>query len=126
MHELSLCQALIEQVEKVAADHRANAVAVIVLRIGPLAGVEPELLKQAFTIACSGTIADGAELRIAHERVRVRCKTCGAESEALPNRLPCGVCGDWRTTVVGGDALLLERVELVCEENLCATPAAAM
>jgi hydrogenase nickel incorporation protein HypA/HybF len=42
----------------------------------------------------------------------VSCQTCGAESAALPNRLVCGACGDWRTTLLSGDELILESVEL--------------
>ena len=62
MHELSVCQALIGQVEAIAREHQAKRVASILLGIGPLSGVEPQLLQQAFPIASAGTIADEAEL----------------------------------------------------------------
>jgi hydrogenase nickel incorporation protein HypA/HybF len=126
MHELSVCQALLAQVERVAAAHRARGVKSIRVRIGPLAGVEPGLLQQAFPLARAGTIAAQAELNIDTATLRVRCQTCGAESAAQPNRLLCGACGDWHTQVVSGDELLLESVELIQEIEPCATPAAAM
>ncbi|MEN8167275.1 MAG: hydrogenase maturation nickel metallochaperone HypA, partial [Pseudomonadota bacterium] len=51
MHELSVCQALLAQVTEVADREQASEVSRILLRIGPLSGVVPELLEQAFTIA---------------------------------------------------------------------------
>lgn len=113
MHELSVCQALMAQVAEVAVQHGAKAVSKIVLHIGPLAGVEAALLREAFPIASAGTVADGAELQIETLPLRVRCDSCGTETEALPNRLLCGACGDWHTRLISGDEMLLARVELL-------------
>ena len=112
MHELSVCQALLEQVEQVAADHGAERVERIRVRIGPLSGVEADLLASAYSIAAAGTIAEGAVLDIEPAPVRVHCMTCGAETDATPNRLLCGACGDWHTRLVSGDELLLASLEL--------------
>ncbi|MGB5305023.1 MAG: hydrogenase maturation nickel metallochaperone HypA [Gammaproteobacteria bacterium] len=112
MHELSICQALMTQVEAVAREHGATRVTTIKLHIGPLAGVEPRLLEQAFTIASAGTVAAEAILTLEQLPLRVSCTECGAVTDALPNRLVCGHCGDWRTRLVSGDELQLTRVEL--------------
>ena len=126
MHELSVCQALLTQVADLAIRHRANVVHKIVIRVGPLAGVEPALLAQAFPLASAGTLAEAAELVIEELPLRVRCETCGAESAAQPHRLVCGDCGDWHTRLTSGDELLLASVELSHEDNACVTPAAAI
>ena len=112
MHELAVCQGLLRQVETIAREHGAGRVTRIVVRIGPLSGVEPDLLAGAFPLAAADTRATTAELVIERLPVRVLCNTCGAESEATPNRLLCGVCGDWHTRLVGGDEMLLASVEL--------------
>jgi hydrogenase nickel incorporation protein HypA/HybF len=112
MHELSVCQGLLDQVAGIARQHQATGVKLIRLRIGPLSGVEPQLLEQAFPLASAGTIAEHAELAIETLAVRVRCETCGAETDAAANRLLCGACGDWHTKLVSGDELLLVSVEL--------------
>ncbi len=117
MHELSVCQGLLDQVARVAADHGATGVKHIVVRIGPLSGVVPILLEQAFPLARAGTIAEQAALTIEELPVRVHCDACGADTEARPNRLLCGECGDWHTQLVGGDELLLASVELLKEET---------
>lgn len=112
MHELSVCLALLEQVETIAIEHKARQVDKIVVRIGPLSGVEAPLLQQAYTLAVAGTVAEAAELVIESSPVVVRCSQCDALSEVPPNRLLCGQCGDYRTRLESGDEMLLANVEL--------------
>jgi hydrogenase nickel incorporation protein HypA/HybF len=112
MHELAICQSLMNQVESLAFEHRARCVTSIVVAIGPLSGVEAQLLKNAYPLASAGTVAQQAELIIENLPIRVKCSICNNESDALPNKLVCKKCGDWRTTLVSGDELLLMSVEL--------------
>ncbi len=112
MHELSVCQALIRQVDEVARRHGARRVKAIHLDIGPLSGVEPELLRRAYDLAAAGSAAQDALLCIEAAPVRVHCEDCGAETAAEINRLLCARCGAWRTRLVSGDEMLLRSVEL--------------
>ncbi|MEN8764093.1 MAG: hydrogenase maturation nickel metallochaperone HypA [Thiogranum sp.] len=116
MHELSICQALIDQVEALAREQRARRVLLLVVGVGPLSGVEARLLKQAYPVAAAGTLAEGAELDIEDCPVRVHCRTCGEDSDATANRLLCAFCGDWQTDLVSGDELVLTRVEFLREQ----------
>lgn len=116
MHELSICQALIAQVEVIATERRSS-VRRVCLGIGPLAGVEPQLLKDAYPLVCAGTVAEGSQLDIEETGIRVRCRSCGAETIATANRLVCGTCGDWHTDLLAGDEMLLLRVELETRED---------
>lgn len=113
MHELAVCQALIDQVEQIALDERAAQVLSIHLGIGPLSGVEARLLQQAFSIARAGGVAAEAELVINSLPLQVSCDQCGQTTDALPARLLCGACGNWRTRLVSGDELQLQHVELI-------------
>jgi hydrogenase nickel incorporation protein HypA/HybF len=122
MHELSVCQAMLAQVEAIAAREGASSVATIVIRIGPLSGVVPDLLQQAFTIARAGTLAAEAELVTELQPIRIRCLECDAESEVEPNRLLCGACGSYRSQVISGDELLLASVELDIADNPAEAP----
>ena len=112
MHELAICQSLMEQVESIANERDAKCVTSITIGIGPLSGVEFQLLKNAYPIASAGTVAEDAELIIEHLPIKVRCNQCGAESDALPNKLTCKQCGDWRTTLISGDEMMLMSLEL--------------
>jgi hydrogenase nickel incorporation protein HypA/HybF len=112
MHELSICTALMEQVERIAREHQAGRVERIVLQVGPLSGVEALLLQRAWPLVSIGTLAQEAELVIETAAVTVRCTQCEAVSEVAPNRLLCAACGDFRTRLVSGDEMLLANMEL--------------
>jgi hydrogenase nickel incorporation protein HypA/HybF len=112
MHELSVCLALIDQVSNIATERDAPRVSKIVIQVGPLSGVEPDLLRHAYPLAAAGTAAEGAELIIDVAAVVVRCSQCERESEVPPNRLVCLHCGDYRTRVLRGDELFLQSLEL--------------
>lgn len=111
MHELSVCQELVAQAESIARQQSAR-VCSVTLRIGPLSGVEPALLEQAYPLAVAGTSLSGARLVIESLPVRVHCRSCLRDSDAAPNRLLCGECGDWRTDLLSGDELQLSSLEL--------------
>ena len=112
MHELSVCLSLLQQVETIANERNAVAVEKLYLQIGPLSGIEPALLKNAYPLAAAGTVAADAELIIETSNVVVMCTECGAETQAQVNRLLCSSCGDFRTQVVSGDEMILQRLEM--------------
>jgi hydrogenase nickel incorporation protein HypA/HybF len=116
MHELAVCQALADQINSIVQQQGAQSVTSVKIRVGPLSGVVPGLLMSAFPLALAGSAAEGAELQISEAPIRVHCQTCGAETDATPNRLLCGVCGDWHTQLIAGDELTLESVELQLKE----------
>ncbi|MBK5938701.1 hydrogenase maturation nickel metallochaperone HypA [Halochromatium roseum] len=117
MHELSICMSLLDQVERIAKEHRAERVERILLRIGPLSGVEAPLLMNAYPLAAAGTIAEHAQLDIEPASVRVHCVDCGAESPATPNRLLCASCSSYHTKLISGDEMLLASLEMSLPED---------
>jgi hydrogenase nickel incorporation protein HypA/HybF len=112
MHELAVCQEMLIQITQIAAEKNATSVDSVTVHIGPLAGVESHLLKQAFPFAAAGTLAEGAQLIVETLPIRVRCQQCGAETNASANRLLCGKCGDYHTQLLSGDEMLLASLEL--------------
>ena len=81
MHEMSICQALMDQVERIVGEQGASRVDRILLSIGPLAGVEPELLSRAYEVSRAETVAENAELEIETGPIVVECRSCGASGE---------------------------------------------
>lgn len=126
MHELSVCLSLLQQVERIAAERHATAVVRIELEVGPLSGVEPDLLRNAWPLAATGTVAEPAELSISSSDLIVECSQCGARSPATPNRLLCDACGDYRTRVVAGEDMTLLRLELETSAQAAAGVSRAM
>jgi hydrogenase nickel incorporation protein HypA/HybF len=103
---------LLGQVAEIAEQRGASAVERITIEVGPLCGVEPELLAGAFATLRAGGCAAEALLSIESTGVSISCISCGARSPAEPNRLVCAACGGFRTRIVAGDELRLRRVEL--------------
>ena len=96
MHELSVAQALVEQVQALVVQHGAQGVARIRLRIGPLAGVVPDLLATAFPLAAAGTALQDAELECLPSPLRVRCQACMPSSLRADRRMTGAGLARWR------------------------------
>ncbi len=117
MHELSICQSIIEQVTDIAQQNNAQSVIKIVVQIGPLSGVEAPLLERAFPIASAGSVAQDAILEMQLLPIRVRCNICSNENEATISKLLCSACGSWQTSLLSGDEMLLKSIELEKDEE---------
>lgn len=116
MHELSVAEAVIAELEELVRREGARRVARVVLRVGALSGVEPDALEFAFPVAAEGTCAEGAELVLESEPVRVRCGACGAETAADPLWMACGACGADAVEIISGADLTLRSAELIAGE----------
>lgn len=112
MHELSVCRALLQQVMEIAEEHRAEEISVIKLRIGPLSGIETELLRRSFPLVCHGTIAQNSALEIVSAPINLYCDRCDRQSEARNNQLQCRHCGSVKVQLLSGDEMVLESVVL--------------
>jgi len=65
MHEYSLVQAMFDQIGAVVEANRAVTVRRVYVRIGRLAGVEPDLFRTAYDVFRVKTLCDAAPLVIA-------------------------------------------------------------
>ena len=115
MHEYSLVQALLQRVEQEARARHASAVHGVVVCIGPLAGVDPALFSSAYEICRVGTLCQSAALTITGDQVAWQCESC---ARPIPAGAPlrCPACGG-PARLTGGDALVLERIELEVPED---------
>lgn len=113
VHELAICEAVLQHVLAIAGSENARHIGRITLHIGPLAGVEPDLVRLAFPLVAAGTPCEASALEIEFLPVMVQCQTCGTISELPPNKLLCKQCAGWRVDLISGDELLLARVELL-------------
>jgi hydrogenase nickel incorporation protein HypA/HybF len=112
MHELSVCQAMLDQVERLALEHGALYAEAIDVEIGTLSGIDPILLANAFLVMREGTRASSAILNALAVQTCVLCIQCGARTHTLPNRLVCGTCSGFRVLVIEGAELRLRNVKL--------------
>lgn len=112
MHELSLMENVRDLVLEQAALHEAGGVLAIHLRIGSLAGVEPEALRLAFEVVMDDTIARGAQLRIETVPALCHCAPCGRSFDADDGVCECPRCGAISRDLLQGRELELSSMEL--------------
>lgn len=112
MHELSIAQALVDQIESAARDAGGGDVASARVIVGGLSGVDAEALRFAFPIATDGTSIATTKLIIEEDPAIIACKACGARTTPdFP--LPfCSACDSLDVTIEGGQSLMLASIEL--------------
>jgi hydrogenase nickel incorporation protein HypA/HybF len=112
MHELSLVSGLFDILEKSAGEEGAIRVTAVILRVGRLSGVVPELLETAFDTFKKGTIASEATLTIELVPLKVRCRSCGGVSLTETPLFACPSCRAPGLEILEGQELILERLEI--------------
>jgi hydrogenase nickel incorporation protein HypA/HybF len=112
MHELSLIEGLFDTLVEKAAAHKAREVTLVTIKVGPLAGVVPELLESAFDMYKKGTIAARARLIVEPLPFIVRCRACGAETSHETPVTACSACGSMDYAIIQGTEVYLDKLEL--------------
>lgn len=113
MHEMSLCQSILEIIENQACTLGFHKVIAVRLEIGKFASVELAALRFGFSAASKGSMAEGARLDIIETPGQAWCLDC-RKSVVLQQRLaPCPVCGGDLLRVSGGMELQVKELEVV-------------
>lgn len=108
MHELALCEAVLSVAQQ-AADGRE--IVRVKVRVGQLQRVLPESWEMCWRMATMGSSAAESVSKLAEAPARIRCLSCG--SEGAPRApLDCAACGGHAITILAGEELVVEEVEL--------------
>ncbi len=112
MHEMSICESIINVIEQQAVAQSFSKVKRVRLEIGPLAGVELEALRFSFDVVCKGGLAEGAALEVIELPIDAWCMMC-AEKTVVKQRFdPCPTCGSYQVQITGGDELRIKEMEV--------------
>jgi len=112
MHEYSVVQALLEQIEDIAQQNEATKVSKIIVKIGVMSGIEAHLLEIAFNTFKEKTICDGAEFVMNIQPLKIRCNSCLSESELEKIHYCCPECGSTDVEVIDGEDMFLMSLEM--------------
>lgn len=121
MHEMSLVQSLLRQVKNIAAVHESRRVLEIRVEAGPLSGVEPLLVHEAYQRLQRAPLADDpqstvdlsdAQLVIEDVPLSACCNQCGMEFPIAHFEFVCPACGAVSLRTIRGDAFRLLTVTL--------------
>ncbi len=112
MHEYSIVQNLLDLCEQNAVANNATKVHRVVVGIGEMSSVEPQLLKTAFDTFKLDTIASDAMMEIQRTSLKAECFDCSADFVPTMSDFLCPKCGSANTKLVSGDELLLLSLEI--------------
>ncbi len=112
MHELSLAEALVDQVNEILEKEGANRVFEVTVTIGTLSGVERDAFEFAFPMAAEGTDLAKAKLVIEEVPARIKCLKCGAETEVEIPFLECPDCKNSEVEIISGKDFYLKNLEI--------------
>lgn len=112
MHELSLMEEVRRQALKAAAAAGAVRIEAISLRVGALAGVDPDALRFAFPLVMEDTIAAGALLQLEIEAAFCHCRCCDRSFTARDGSCECPRCGGLSCQLLRGRDLQLVELQV--------------
>lgn len=113
MHEVGIMTSAIDAVLDHARTHGAKRVHRIVVRIGALAGIDPDSLQFAFEVVTRETIASGSCLEIEAVPARGYCAACAEEfGVATGFIMACPRCGQLSGDLRQGREMELSRIEM--------------
>lgn len=112
MHEYSIVQSLIDSCYDNAKANNASKVTKVVVKIGVMSGVEPDLLQTAFDTFKEETICHDAEFILNIQQILVKCNACGAESTLEKLEYHCPKCNSTDLKVIDGEDMYLMQLEM--------------
>lgn len=112
MHEYSLVRGMLRQIHEISQQQQAKQVHRVWVTIGEFSGVEPELLRLAFEelSALDGLGVPTLEMEIIP--LEAFCLQCEQRFYIEDFRFVCPKCGESKLRIIGGEELVLDRIEL--------------
>ena len=117
MHEESLIRSLLRQVDELMLTHQGVAVEEIEVEVGPLSGVEPFLLMDAFERLKSESSSSTGRLSIVEVGLDVLCRDCQCKSQLKNFHFACHECGSTSVQILCGDEFRLLSVRMQQHET---------
>lgn len=115
MHEMGVCDAIVDAAVRRARGRRVTGVRV------RLTGhpVDPGVIDQGFRLAAAGTAVEGASVELVVRPPQVRCRDCGGRTDAADaaSLVACPRCGGVDVEATGGDELVLESITFAAAEG---------
>lgn len=112
MHEYSLVEALLDQVEAIRCGQAADRVVSVQVRIGEFSGVEPDLLEDAFEVLSGKRWQYPVKLVMERVVLQASCGDCHQTFVVNEYQFCCPLCESGDVQVIQGEELLLESLTL--------------
>ncbi len=107
MHERSLVQTLIEQIDDELRQRGLKHLEEVRLEVGEFAGVEPQLMQLAFADLATDHWSQPVRLVWETKPLTARCQNCFQEFRVVRFRFRCPLCDHRQVEIVGGEGIRL-------------------
>lgn len=112
MHEMGIASSVLDAVRTEALRFPGGHICKVGVRIGELAGVNPQSMSFCFDALVRGTELEPLALEIEYCMRRHKCRNCGGVFEVRAERIVCPACGSEDSVFFSGDELELSYVEV--------------
>ena len=112
MHELSIANSILEAVRKERERLDGARITKVGVRVGELAGVDPEALSFGFEVLVKDSGLEPLALDIEPVPRRHECSHCRHVFPVVDYQLDCPACGSTETRCIAGDELDLAYLEV--------------
>lgn len=118
MHEMGIANSVLDAVRTEALRFPHGHINTVGVRIGELAGIDPDAMRFCFEALVRGTELEPLALHIEYCRRRHQCCACGQSYIASCEDSACPNCGATEARFLGGDELEIAYLEV--EDGACA------
>jgi hydrogenase nickel incorporation protein HypA/HybF len=112
MHEMSLCEGILQIIEAEAKKQNFKTVRRVILDVGTLSGVEIPALEFAFEVVMRGSIAEHATLEINQQNAQAWCMQCAQVVTVKQRHDACPDCGSYQLQISSGDEMKIKELEV--------------
>lgn len=113
MHELSLCEQVLELIQQQAHTQQFKQVKTVYLEIGKLSCVEAEAMRFCFDSVVAGSIAEGALLEIEQPEAVAWCSACEQFTQVEQRFEVCSHCGHFPLEIRDGEQMRIKYLEVL-------------
>lgn len=114
MHELGIVVKVLEQVDAVAEEYKAEKILKVTMEVGEVSTIVPELFTDAFDWAKKRTrFTAEAELEMIIIEGRTYCQICGETYKTTEYGKQCPHCGSSETYLLTGDQVIIKDIAAV-------------
>jgi hydrogenase nickel incorporation protein HypA/HybF len=112
MHELGIAASILESVQKTAERHPNGRISKVGVKIGELAGVDPDALQFGFEVLVKDTEWEKLVLDLEYIPRTQRCSKCAYDFRMTDFDPQCPLCGEFATECISGEELDIAYMEV--------------
>lgn len=112
MHEMGIANSVLDSVRVEARRFPGRHICRVGVRIGELAGVDPEAMRFCFEVLVRDTGLEPLDLEIDYRTRSHQCLNCGHFFAARIENFACPNCGGTESRFIEGDELELAYLEV--------------